>query len=206
MKAKSNNYFELLKNQLSSAVQATNFLQDVLTKFNPKQINTYRKQMQNIILMASNAYNDILSKLLTEFITPINQEDILHLAQLINNITTALNNVILDIYMYHITKITYKTTTLSNIVAKCIYSLYSAVTELENFKKPQILREKLVIVSNFASKATEIYIDAIYNLFSTCTDVKTLLGEKAVYVSLANCCTICARTTNIIEQIIIKNT
>lgn len=56
-------------------------------------------QMHDIEHRADEIHHDILKKLSTEFITPIEQEDILCLVQIIDDITDALDEVILDVYI-----------------------------------------------------------------------------------------------------------
>lgn len=206
MAKKNNNYFELIKKQSSYCVEASNLLEEILCKFNSDSVNAYRNQMHEIEHNADGIHHDILNKLSTEFITPIDQEDILRLVQIIDDITDALDEVILDIYMYHIEEIPEKTAELSKIVNRCVCALYEAADELKNFKKPEELRTKLVKVNDIEGEADEIYTDAIYKLFSSTTDVKILLGGKAIYEGLENCCDLCEHAADVIEQVIIKNT
>lgn len=206
MARKSNNYFELIQRQASYCVEASNLLEEILCKFHSDSVNAYRAQMHEIEHAADEVHHDILNKLSTEFITPIDQEDILRLVQIIDDITDALDEVILDIYMYRIEEIPEKTTELSKVVNKCVYALYEATEELKNFKKPETLRTKLVKVNDIEGDADEIYTDAIYRLFGSTTDVKTLLGGKEIYEGLENCCDLCEHAADVIEQVIIKNT
>lgn len=206
MAKKNNNYFELIKNQTSYCVRASNLLEEILCDFNADSINAYRSQMHEIEHAADGIHHDILNKLSTEFITPIDQEDILRLVQIIDDITDALDEVILDIYMYCIHEIPEKTAELSKLVNKCVNALFEATEELKSFKKPDVLRTKLVKVNDIEGEADEIYIDAIYKLFSSETEAKTVLGYKAVYESLENCCDLCEHAADIIEQVVVKNT
>lgn len=206
MAKKNNNYFELIKKQSSYCVEASNLLEEILCKSNSDSVYAYRNQMHEIEHNADGIHHDILNKLSTEFITPIDQEDILRLVQIIDDITDALDEVILDIYMYHIEEIPEKTAELSKIVNRCVCALYEAADELKNFKKPEELRTKLVKVNDIEGEADEIYTDAIYKLFSSTTDVKILLGGKAIYEGLENCCDLCEHAADVIEQVIIKNT
>ena len=48
MAKKSNDYFELIKKQTSYCVEASNFLEDILCKFDAKNISTYKPQMHKI--------------------------------------------------------------------------------------------------------------------------------------------------------------
>lgn len=206
MAKKNNDYFELIKKQTAYCVEASNLLEEILCKFNADSVNAYRAQMHEIEHIADEVHHDILNKLSTEFITPIDQEDILLLVQIIDDITDALDEVILDIYMYRMEEIPEKTAELSKVVNKCVSALYEAMEELKNFKKPEALRTKLVKVNDIEVEADEIYAEAIYKLFGSTTDVKTLLGGKEIYEGLENCCDLCEHAADVIEQVIIKNT
>jgi len=206
MAKKNNDYFELIKKQTSCCVEASNLLEKILCKFDKDNINDYRNKMHEIEHKADEVHHDILSKLSTEFITPIDQEDILHLVQIIDDITDALDEVILDIYMYHINDISKQTVELSKIVNKCVEALDEAAAELKNFKKRESLHKLLIKVNDIEIEADKIYTDAIYELFGSDVNEKTLLGTKAVYEGLESCCDLCEHAADVIEQVIIKNT
>lgn len=206
MAKKNNDYFELIKKQTFCCVEASNLLEDILCKFNKDYINDYRKQMHEIEHKADEVHHDILAKLSTEFITPIDQEDILHLVQIIDDITDALDEVILDIYMYHLDNISDKTVALSKIVNRCVKALDEAAAELKSFKKHDALHKLLIKVNDIEIEADKIYTDAIYELFGSDVDHKTLVGAKAVYEGLESCCDLCEHAADVIEQVIIKNT
>jgi len=206
MAKKNNDYFELIKKQTSCCVEASNLLEKILCKFDKDNINDYRNKMHEIEHKADEVHHDILAKLSTEFITPIDQEDILHLVQIIDDITDALDEVILDIYMYHINDISKQTVELSKIVNKCVEALDEAATELKNFKKRESLHKLLIKVNDIEIEADRIYTEAIYELFGSDVNEKTLLGTKAVYEGLESCCDLCEHAADVIEQVIIKNT
>ncbi|MGI6563526.1 MAG: DUF47 domain-containing protein [Clostridia bacterium] len=206
MAKKKNDYFELIKKQTSYCVEASNLLEEILSNFDAESINDYRTRMHEIEHTADIVHHDILKKLSTEFITPIDQEDILRLVQIIDDITDALDEVILDIYMYHIDVIPAKTVELSKVVNRCVKSLDEAVGELKNFKKSGNLHKLLVKVNDIEIEADRIYIDAIYNLFGSDVTGKALVGAKAVYEGLEHCCDLCEHAADVIEQVVIKNT
>lgn len=206
MAKKGNDYFELLQKQSAYCVEASNLLEEIICKFQAEQVSFYRTQMHEIEHLADEVHHDILKKLSTEFITPIDQEDILRLVQIVDDITDALDEVILDLYMYHIDVLPQRTADLSRVVQRCVSALHAAVTELKNFKKPEKLRELLIRVNDIEIEADGVYMEAIYTLFGSAGDGKALLGAKAVYEGLENCCDLCEHAADVIEQVVIKNT
>lgn len=206
MAKKNNDYFKLIEQQTSYCLEASNLLEEILCKFNADSINAYRTQMHEIEHAADRIHHDILNKLSTEFITPIDQEDILRLTQIIDDITDALDEVVLEFYMYHIDSVPTKAAELSKIVNRCVSALHETAGELKNFKKPTALRALVVKVNDIETEADAVYADAIYDLFGSSADGRTLLGTKAVFESLESCCDMCEHATDVIEQVIIKNT
>lgn len=206
MAKKNNDYFKLIEQQTAYCLEASNLLEEILCKFHADSIGAYRTRMHEIEHAADKVHHDILNKLSTEFITPIDQEDILRLAQIMDDITDALDETVLDFYMYHIDAVPARAAELSRIVNRCVNALREAAGELKNFKKPAALRTLIVKVNDIEAEADGVYAEAIHELFGSSANGRLLLGAKAVYESLESCCDMCEHATDVIEQVIIKNT
>ncbi len=206
MAKKGNDYFELIQRQTEFCVRASEMLESILTSFDPKEVNEYREKVHRIENEADEVHHEILNKLSVEFITPIDQEDILHLVQIIDDITDALDEVMMDVYMYHVDEIPLRVGEFVKVVTKCVHALNEAAGELRNFKKPNDLRKLLIKVNDIEIEADVIYTEVIYALFASDVDNRKLLGAKAIYEGLENCCDLCEHAADIIEQVIIKNT
>lgn len=206
MAKKNNDYFKMIEQQTSYCVAASNLLEEIFCTFDAQEVNAYHARMHEIEHAADKVHHEILHKLSTEFITPIDQEDILRLVQIIDDITDALDEVVLEFYMYHIDHVPEKAAALSKIVNRCVCALHEAAGELKNFKKPEALLALVVKVNDIETEADTAYTEAIHGLFGKDIDVKTLLGIKSVFESLEQCCDLCEHATDVIEQVIIKNT
>ena len=201
-----NDYFKLIEQQVEYCVQASDFLTEFLSDYTPAKIAEQREKMHAIEHAADILHHDILTRLTAEFITPIDQDDILRLVQIIDDVTDALDEVVLDFFMYHIDQVPAHALETSRIVNRCVKALYAAAKELRNFKKPDTLRPLLVEVNNMESEADTAYIHAIHQLFAADVPQKALLAHKEVYESFEECCDLCEHAADVIEQIIIKNT
>ena len=206
MAKEKNDYFRLVEEQVAYCVQASDLLEEILCDFSARKLTEQREKMHAIEHKADEIHHDILTKLSAEFITPIDQEDILHLVQIIDDVTDALDEVVLDFYMYHVKSVPINADELSKFVNRCVKALHAAVKELKNFKKPSALRALLVNVNTIEGEADAAYTEAIHNLFTVASDHKDLIGGKAILESLENCCDLCEHASDVIEQIIIKNT
>lgn len=206
MAKNKNDYFKLAEQQVEYCVQASDLLEEIVCSYSAATILQQKEKMHTIENTADELHHDILTRLSAEFITPIDQEDILRLVQIIDDVTDALDEVVLDFYMYHIDEVPAAAAELSKIVNRCVKALHLAVKELKNFKKPEALRRLLVDVNTIEGEADSAYVIAIHNLFAKDAEARVLLGNKAIYESLENCCDLCEHAADVIEQIIIKNT
>ncbi len=163
-------------------------------------------KMHEIEHQADKLHHDILTRLSTEFITPIDQEDILRLVQIIDDITDAVDEVTLDFYMYDIKALPEGADAFAGLVHDCIKALYAAIGELKNFKKPDQLRTHIRHTGHIEGEADTLYTKSIHHLFAAESDTKILIGHSKVFESLENCCDLCEHAADIIEQIVIKNT
>lgn len=206
MKREKNDYFQLIEEQIGYCVKASNLLEEILTSDTEKNIVKYKDEMHRIEHEADKIHHEILTGLSTEFITPIDQEEILHLVQVIDNITDALDEVVMKFYMFGVKGIPAYASEFSKKINCCTKALLCAGAELKNFKKPAKLREHIIEVNTIESEADHIYIEAIHTLFGKETDARILIGNKAIYDSLEECCDMCEHAADAIELIILKNT
>lgn len=201
-----NDYFLMMTEQMGLCTEASALLENALCNYSYHSISAMQKEMHALEQKADDLYHETVAKLSAEFITPIDQEDILHLVQLIDDIMDALDEVLLEFYMYDVSVLPVGADNLAKLVNRCVNALLVVVQELKNFKKPEKLRPLLVEVDNVEGEADVVYTEAIHHLFSQNTDAKTLISNNSIYESLENCCDLCEHAADIIQQIIIKNT
>ena len=201
-----NDYFKLAEQQVEYCVKAAELLEEILCKYSAEELSAKRGKMHDIEHEADEIHHDILTRLSAEFITPIDQEDILSLIQIIDDVTDALDEVVLECYMFHINDLPSGVPEFSNIVCRCVKALHEAIKELKNFKKSKILRSLLVDIKTIEGEADTAYAELIYSLFSKESETKKLVGNKAICESLEECCDLCEHAADIIYQIILKNT
>lgn len=206
MARNKNDYFKLIEDQLSYCVSASDLLSEILASATPDNIADYKEKMHEIEHKADDVHHNILSNLSAEFITPIDQEDILHLVQIIDDITDAIDEVVMKFYMFDVKEVPSAAIPLSEQVKSCVFALRNAGAELKNFKKPEKLRTYLIDVNTCEGEADDIYFEAMRDLFTGNNDFKKILGHRSIYDSLEECCDLCEHASDIIEQIIIKNT
>jgi uncharacterized protein Yka (UPF0111/DUF47 family) len=108
--------------------------------------------------------------------------------------------------MFHVEEMPESAPAMAEVVGRCVHALFEAVKEVKNFKKPEKLRSLLIEVNCIESEADDVYVEAVHTLFGSKSTGRILLGHKAVYDSLEQCCDLCEHAADVMEQIVIKNT
>jgi len=205
MRRRNNDYFKSLEHQVEFCLKAADFLLEILTNYSAENIAVQRKKMHEIEQKADDLHHEIVSKLIKEFITPIDQADILRLVQIIDDITDVLDEVTMNLYMFHVDIVPEAATILVKKVNQCVRAFIDVVGELKNFKKSDKLHQLVVKVHTIESEADIVYLEAIHQAFRPDSALRNIFGIKAVYDSLENCCDLCEKASNVIEETVMKN-
>ena len=165
-----------------------------------------RVEMHAVERRADGICHDIRNRLSAAFITPIDQEDILHLAQLLDDVTDALDEVALECYMFRLAELPAGAPAFAGLTHRCVGKLCEAAIELRNFRSSGRLRALLAEVNTLEEQADDAYATAIHDLFAEDAAPRTLIAGKAIFDCMEACCDLCGHAADVMDQIIIKNT
>ena len=194
MAKKTNEYFLLIEQQAAICVEAAALMA------------VRRVEMHAVERRADGICHDIRNRLSAAFITPIDQEDILHLAQLLDDVTDALDEVALECYMFRLAELPAGAPAFAGLTRRCVGKLCEAAIELRNFRSSGRLRALLAEVNTLEEQADDAYATAIHDLFAEDAAPRTLIAGKAIFDCMEACCDLCGHAADVMDQIIIKNT
>ena len=126
--------------------------------------------------------------------------------QIIDDVTDAVEDVAIDLYMYNVQTLPPDTLKMSALVKRCVTALEKSLKELNNFKHSNTLRPLLVEVNDVESEADDVYLNAMRSLFTMEQPSMKMYGVKAIYDALESCCDLCERAADVIENVVMKNT
>ena len=206
MAKKTNEYFLLIEQQAAICVEAAALLENILTEYSAAGMAVRRVEMHAVERRADGICHDIRNRLSAAFITPIDQEDMLHLAQLLDDVTDALDEVALECYMFRLAELPAGAPAFAGLTRRCVGKLCEAAIELRNFRSSGRLRALLAEVNTLEEQADDAYATAIHDLFAEDAAPRTLIAGKAIFDCMEACCDLCGHAADIMDQIIIKNT
>lgn len=202
---KDYNYFEAFIGLSKFSMQSAQILNKTLSNFNVSKIETKIQEMHNIEHSADIAKHDLLARLVKEFLPPIEREDIISLSQKIDDVTDAIEDVLLSINMYNVQQIRPEILKFTETILECCKSLDTALVEFHNFKRSKKLHEEIVEINRLEEEGDALYINGVRNLYKTTKDPVELMVWTEIYRRLEKCCDACEDVADDIETIVMKN-
>lgn len=202
---KDNNYFEIFVKMVDFSCEAARNLHEVLTNFDTATLPEKMQHMHHIEHTADLEKHDLMSKLVKEFITPIEREDIMALAQQIDNVTDAIEDVLMRIYMYNIPAILPEALEFSETIVKCCDELKEMMKEFTHFRKSETIHTHLVQVNYLEEVGDKLYTEAVHALYSSSHNAIEIIGWTETFERLEKCCDACEDVADVVESVIMKN-
>lgn len=206
MAKKKFDYFNYFKEVSDIICEASEHLYNTLHKFSAENLQNELESMHEIEHRADCAKHEMTKLLAHEFITPIEREDIVSLAQSLDSVVDSIEDVILRIYMFDVNEIKKEAIEFSEEIIKCSKELNIVLTEFKNFKHSEKIRESIIAVNNYESEGDKILIRGIRNLSVNPQSDKELFIWTDIYEHFEVCLDACEDVTDIIESVIMKNT
>ncbi|MGE5615219.1 MAG: DUF47 domain-containing protein [Bacillota bacterium] len=199
------NYFDTFVELASYSCKAADLLKNIMNSYDAEQLRNKMKEMHDIEHSGDVARHKMIRRLAKEFITPIEREDIMAMADSIDTVTDTIEDVLMRMYMYNIKSVTEYARKMTDIIVQCCNSLKIALDEFKNFRKSHKLHELIVEVNRLEEEGDDLYTEATRHLYVNCTDFKELVAWDTTYHYLEKCCDMCEDVADVIENVIMKN-
>ncbi|SHI89445.1 DUF47 domain-containing protein [Parasporobacterium paucivorans] len=206
MKNKKNyNYFDGFIELVDSSCRCAKFLQETIVDFDESKIEDRIKEIHSIEHEADLKKHDMITALTKEFLPPIEREDIVNLSQEIDNITDAIEDVLIKLHMFNVKELKPDVIDFVNLIIKCCDALKIAIEEFPRYKKSLILKDKIIEVNHLEEDGDKLYYSTVRNMFKTIKDPIELMVWTDIYDYLEKCFDCCENAADILESIVMKN-
>ena len=202
---KDYNYYDKFVELVDYSCKCAEILNTSLINFNVNNIDKDLEVLHEIEHSADLAKHEMLNQLAGEFIAPIEREDIVSLSQQIDDITDAIEDVLIKINMYNVKTIKPEVFEFIKLIEKCTSALKVAIEEFYNYKKSSTLSKKLIEVNSFEEQGDDLYYTTVYKLYRETKDPIELLVWTEIYDHLEKCCDACEQAADVIESVVMKN-
>jgi uncharacterized protein len=146
--------------------------------------------------------HDIIQRLNTTFVTPIDREDIHTLATQLDDIVDYIEEVADFMGLYRIEAPMDQAQELAEVLVKCCEQLYGLLQDLRAFKG---LDHYWIEIHRLENDGDRIYRDAVASLFADRIDPMVVIRWRDVFLRLERAIDATETSASILEGIVIKN-
>lgn len=202
---KNYDYYGAFVKLVDYSCECANLLNETLNHFDLSKMEENLKTMHTIEHTADLAKHELMEQLSIEFIAPLEREDIVKLAQEIDDITDTIEDVLIKLNMYNVVSLRPELLEFSDLIVQCCVSLKVALEELHNFKKSSTLKSKIIEVNDLEEKGDALYYNSVYKLYRNNETAADLFIWTEIFSLMEKCCDACEEAADMVESVVMKN-
>jgi len=202
---KEEKFFEMLTEQSENALEASKKLKDFIDSYSKLDRNAKKSRVQEIKDIehkGDELSHKIIEKLNVAFITPIDKEDLYRMTVIIDDITDLINAAALRFVLLSIERI-------DDYIIKFIAIINESISELiqmiSSLKGKEYTKDHLLKIHELENKADEIYHKALSELFHFYKNSIDIMKYKEIYEILERTTDKCEEVSQVIENVMVKN-
>lgn len=200
-------YFDAFEKQTEVAVEEAELLIKAIKGFTEAQNLKESMEEAHALEHKGDEINHAIFKTVaTDFITPIEREDIIGLAQFLDDIVDYIEDVMQRFYMYDVHFMHKDALEFAYLIKKSCEALDKAMEDFRNFKKSKTFKELIVDVNTYEEEADQLYMRVIHDLHTIDRDnpMRVLVWSQ-IFDRMEKCCDACEHAADTMNSILLKN-
>lgn len=206
-KKKKYDYFDAYEQLSDLAVQEANVLIRAMENFtDAAALKDVLQEAHEIEHAGDQINHEIYKHVGGDFMPPIDREDVVLLAQHLDNILDEIEDVLQYLYMFDVHQIPEDALRFATIIKKSCKAVDAAMEDFRNFKKSKSFKQLVIDVSNYEEEGDDLYVEVIRNLHVNHADEPMhVLKWSRLYAFMESCCDACEHTADLMSTILLKN-
>ena len=205
MSKKDNNYFKMFIDIAADAITAATHLKETINNYDPEKIHEQMLAMHEVEHAADNKKHQMMEKLIAEFITPIEREDIITLSWALDDVLDYMEEIYQILLMHNVKSMREEALVFGDLIYQSTVALKTCFDEFEHFKRSKILPKRLIEVNAIEEKADKLYIDAVRRLHLDESDPSKVHTWSVLFLQLERTIDRIEQVADTIELVIMKN-
>ncbi len=201
------NYFKAYEKLTGLAVKEADLLIETLHNFEGYEaLSDSMGRMHEFENAGDDINHDIFESAATDFMPPFDREDIVELAQALDNILDYIDDVLGHMQIYAVCIVPEYVPKFAKLILKSCKALNEAMESFHGFKKNKKFRNILIDINSYEEEADALYKEAMLHLHTVENDdVMHVLVWSRIYERMEKCADATEHAANIISTIMLKN-
>ena len=181
MNQNKDNLFDCLTELAGFCCQAAQFLKDSLGNFSGQDLSETTAQLHSIEHKADMRKHEVLAALRSTRFPPVPRQDYIELSHAIDDVTDAIEDVLLRMYMFNVTSLRPEALPFSAMVAQCCEALRIVMQEFHRYRDSTSIHGFIVEVNRLEEEGDRLYTEAMRSLTAGSCDPLTVIAWVEVF-------------------------
>jgi len=195
-------FFDLFEKQAGVVKEAAWLLVALTEDFT--KVKEKRHAIEKLEHKGDQITHDIYEQLNSSFITPLDPEEISHLASCLDEVLDYIDGATEKMYYYGIESTDSHMIELAKLIHMSTVEIESAVKGIRSIKDPRYIEERCIEVNRLENLADDVLAHAVTDLFKT-TDAISIIKLKDIYEHLETATDNCEDVANVLSDIAIRH-
>lgn len=203
---KQYDFLDAMAHLTKNAAAAAEVLVQLVKNYSAENLITEAEKIHDLEKEGDKIVTELTNELYDAFITPIDREDILIIAERIDDILDGINALTYLFENLAITKMRPQTDEFAQLVLVAANGVHTAMLEFPKFKHSKTLKKMIDEVNRVESESDRLYSKLKKGLFTEETDLLEIIKWKDVYDRIEQIVNATEAAVDIIDGMVIKNT
>ena len=204
-KKKSNYYFDSFPLLAHYSVECGETILKFLREFDLSRLEEIKTSVHSFEHQADNLKHEVTAKLLKEFMTPVDREDIYELLRLIDEVTDAIEEISLRLYLYNVQEVPDLFIELTEVTVECMKETENCLSYMYDYLNESVFTPLVDKVVKLEEKSDEIYIESVHHLYEKEKDLRRLYVHEVLYSLMETVSDKCREVCRFVQNIALKN-
>ena len=196
-------FYDLFEQSTANLVIAAEKLVDLFDNY--EDVEAKAKQLKALEHQGDTITHEIIQRVNSTFVTPIDREDIALLAHTLDSVMDFIEAAGRTAFLYRVAQPTERARQLAAIVAKMAYALNDVLPCLRHRNQFKRILEQCVEINSLENEADDVHHAAMAELFDSDKDASEIIKWRELYQHMEDATDQGEDVANILEGIVLKH-
>lgn len=196
-------FYDLFEKSAGNLVVAAGKLADLFDNY--EDVEAKVALMKDLEHEGDSITHEIMQSLHRTFVTPIDREDIAHLANTMDDVMDFIEAAARTAMLYRIAQPTDRARQLVSIILKVTYRLNEVMPLLRRRDRFKQVLEQCVEINRLENEADDVHHAALAELFDNTRDLREIIKWREIYEHMESATDRGEDVANVLEAVVLKH-
>lgn len=205
MKKEEFNYYDEFIKNAEIGLEIARILKEYTSSFDYQKSLEVEEKVHKLENDADKNLHRALNYLIKDFLPPLDREDIMELANKIDDTIDAIDEIVIDLDILNVTTLRPDFSDFIELIYQTCLKLKDMMDLFKNAKKYEEVKTLIVDINAMEESGDRLYASAIRKLYGTEQNPIEISKWHTLYNNLETCVDMCEGIANCVDGILLKN-